>query len=45
MNKIYAIDTTNYSYLETYNAINVSDQDCVHAAIAINWLYSSLQCS
>ena len=42
MNKIYAIETTNYSYLET-SAINVSDQDCVHAAIAINWLYSSLQ--
>ena len=35
VNKIYDIATTNYSYLET-SAINVSDQDCVHVAIAIN---------
>ena len=35
VNKIYDIVTTNYSYLET-SAINVSDQDCVHVAIAIN---------
>ena len=35
VNKIYDITTTNYSYLET-SAINVSDQDCVHVAIAIN---------
>ena len=41
VNKIYDITTTNYSYLET-SAINVSDQDCVHVPIAINWLYSGL---
>ena len=35
VNKINDIATTNYSYLET-SAINVSDQDCVHEAIAIN---------
>ena len=33
--KICDITTTNYSYLET-SAINVSDQDCVQVAIAIN---------
>ena len=42
VNKIYDITTTNYSYLET-SAINVSDQDCVHVAIAINWLYSDFR--
>ena len=35
VNKIYAIATKNYSYLETF-AVNVSDQDNVHVAIAIN---------
>ena len=33
--QIHAIATTNYSYLKT-SAINVSDQDYVHVAIAIN---------
>ena len=44
MNKIYPVATTNYSYLES-SAINVSDQDFAQVAIAINWLYKSLQCS
>ena len=35
VNKINDIATTNYSHLET-SAIKVSDQDCVHVAIAIN---------
>ena len=42
VNKIYVIATTNYSYHEK-SAINVSDQDCVHVAIVVNGLYSSLQ--
>ena len=42
VNKIYAIATKNYSYLETF-AVNVSDQDNVHVAIAINWLYSDFR--
>ena len=41
VNKIYDIATTNYSYLET-STINVSDQDCVHVPITINWLYGGL---
>ena len=35
VNKIYDIATTNYTYLKT-SAFNVSDQDCVHVAIAIS---------
>ena len=35
VNNIYDMATTNYSYLKT-SAISVSDQDCVHVAIAIN---------
>ena len=35
VNKIDATATTNYTYLKT-SFLNVSDQDCVHVAIAIS---------
>ena len=35
VNKIYAIATTNYTYRKT-SSLKVSDQDCVHVAIAIS---------
>ena len=42
VNKIDATATTNYTYLKT-SSLNVSDQDCVHVAIAISWLYSDFR--
>ena len=35
VNKIDATATINYTYLKTAS-LNVSDQDCVHVAIAIS---------